>query len=226
MSFAEQRDRMVEEQLKARGLTDERLLAAFRKVPRHSFVPEEFQLQAYTDHPLPIGAGQTISQPYMVALMTSRLQLHGHERVLEIGSGSGYQTAILAELALEVFSVERLPELLRTGTETIFHLRTAAAATSSVSISKRRARSGRSSRTSLRMNRKPHCESGMRCRTTPETMADMRALVHRRILGIASPFAMRLPSTTPACCRSPASISCGISAGSCCPSPSKVTTPS
>lgn len=117
MSFAEQRDRMVEEQLKARGLTDERLLAAFRKVPRHSFVPEEFQPQAYTDHPLPIGAGQTISQPYMVALMTSRLQLQGHERVLEIGAGSGYQTAILAELALEVFSVERLPELLRTASE-------------------------------------------------------------------------------------------------------------
>jgi len=117
MNFAEQRDRMVEEQLKARGIMDERLLAAFRKVPRHSFVPEEFQSQAYTDHPLPIGVGQTISQPYMVALMTSCLQLHGHERVLEIGAGSGYQTAILAELALEVFSVERLPELLRAASE-------------------------------------------------------------------------------------------------------------
>lgn len=122
MSFAEQRDRMVEEQLKARGLADERLLAAFRKVPRHVFVPQELQQQAYTDHPLPIGSGQTISQPYMVALMTSRLQLQGHERVLEIGSGSGYQSAILAELALEVFSVERLPELLRSASERLIAL--------------------------------------------------------------------------------------------------------
>jgi len=112
MTFDEQRARMVEEQLKARGLTDERLLAAFRKVERHRFVPPELQHDAYADHPLPIGAGQTISQPYIVALMTSLLHLQGHERVLEIGAGSGYQTAILAELALEVFSVERLPELL------------------------------------------------------------------------------------------------------------------
>ena len=107
-----QRARMVEEQIKARGLTEERLLAAFRKVPRHLFVPPEHQQEAYEDHPIPIAAGQTISQPYMVALMTSLLRLHGHERVLEIGTGSGYQAAILAELALEVFSVERLPELL------------------------------------------------------------------------------------------------------------------
>ena len=112
MTFEEQRERMVEEQLRARGLRDERLLAAFRKVPRHLFVPGDLQPEAYTDHPLPIGAGQTISQPYMVALMTSRLHLQGHERVLEIGTGSGYQTAILAELALEVFSVERIPDLL------------------------------------------------------------------------------------------------------------------
>ena len=113
MEFEEQRERMVEDQLKARGLTDERLLAAFRKVPRHLFIPEEFQSQAYADHPLPIGSNQTISQPYIDALMTSYLQLQGHERVLEVGAGSGYQTAILAELALEVFSVERLPELLQ-----------------------------------------------------------------------------------------------------------------
>ena len=112
MTFDEQRARMVDEQLRARGLTDERLLAAFRKVPRHLFVPEELRREAYTDNPLPIGGGQTISQPYMVALMTSCLRLQGHERVLEIGTGSGYQAAILAELALEVFSVERLPELL------------------------------------------------------------------------------------------------------------------
>ncbi len=103
---------MVEEQLKARGLTEKRLLVAFQKVPRHLFVPPELQREAYADHPLPIGVGQTISQPYIVALMTSCLRLQGHERVLEIGAGSGYQTAILAELALEVFSVERLPELL------------------------------------------------------------------------------------------------------------------
>ena len=110
--FDEARERMVEEQLRARGLRDERLLAAFRKVPRHLFVPPELQRDAYTDHPLPIGEGQTISQPYIVALMTHHLRLHGHERVLEIGTGSGYQTAILADLALEIFSVERLPVLL------------------------------------------------------------------------------------------------------------------
>ena len=112
MSFDEERVRMVAEQLRARGMTDERVLAAFRKVPRHLFVPQEFRREAYTDHPLPIGDGQTISQPYIVALMAQSLRLKGHERVLEIGTGSGYQTAILAELALEVFSVERLPALL------------------------------------------------------------------------------------------------------------------
>jgi len=112
MTFDEQRSHMVEAQLVARGLTDERLLAAFRKVPRHLFIPKEFQHEAYADHPLPIGLGQTISQPYIVALMTEALRLQGHERVLEIGTGSGYQTAILAELALEVFSVERLAELI------------------------------------------------------------------------------------------------------------------
>lgn len=112
MTFEQQRIQMVEEQLRSRGLKDERLLAAFRRVPRHLFVPQEFQREAYADHPLPIGAGQTISQPYIVALMTDCLRLHGHERVLEIGAGSGYGTAILAELALEVYAVERLPELL------------------------------------------------------------------------------------------------------------------
>ncbi len=112
MTFDAQRARMVQDQLLVRGLTDARLLAAFRKVPRHLFVPPALQDEAYADHPLPIGGGQTISQPYIVALMTHALRLQGHERVLEIGTGSGYQTAILAELALEVFSVERLPELL------------------------------------------------------------------------------------------------------------------
>ena len=112
MSFDEQRARMVKEQIRARGITDERLLGAFRKVPRHLFVAPELQREAYEDRPLPTESGQTISQPYIVALMTSLLRLQGHERVLEIGAGSGYQTAILAELALEVFSVERLPDLL------------------------------------------------------------------------------------------------------------------
>ena len=112
MSLEALRARMVEEQLKGRGIRDPRVLAAFLKVPRHQFVPPELEREAYTDRPLPIGEGQTISQPYMVALMTSRLRLQGHERVLEIGTGSGYQTAILAELALEVFSIERIPELL------------------------------------------------------------------------------------------------------------------
>ena len=111
MPFNEQRTRMVEEQLKARGLRDERVLAAFRNVPRHLFLPPELRPHAYTDRALPIGAEQTISQPYIVALMVTALRLQGHERVLEVGTGSGYETAILAELALEVFSMERLAEL-------------------------------------------------------------------------------------------------------------------
>lgn len=105
---------MVEEQIRARGITDPRLLAAFRKIPRHLFVPSRVQAEAYADRALPIGAGQTISQPYIVALMTHSLRLQGHERVLEIGAGSGYQTAILAEMALEIFAVERLPVFLDT----------------------------------------------------------------------------------------------------------------
>ena len=111
MNPDQQRARMVEEQIKARGLTEERLLAAFRKVPRHLFVPEELQARAYEDHPLQIGCGQTISQPLMTAIMVAALRLQGHERVLEIGTGSGYQTAILSLLALEVCSIDRLPEL-------------------------------------------------------------------------------------------------------------------
>lgn len=111
MAFEEPRRRMVREQLELRGITDPRLLEAFHRVPRHLFVPPEQQAQAYEDHPVPIGAGQTISQPYMVALMVQLLKLQGHERVLEIGTGSGYQLAILAELSLEAYSVERLPEL-------------------------------------------------------------------------------------------------------------------
>ena len=111
MTFDELREKMVREQLQPRGITDPRVLGAFRKVPRHAFVPKAYQRDAYTDHPIPIGGGQTISQPYMVALMTQLLRLQGHERVLEVGTGSGYQLAILAELALDVYSVERFPEL-------------------------------------------------------------------------------------------------------------------
>jgi protein-L-isoaspartate(D-aspartate) O-methyltransferase len=110
--FEPLRARMVEEQLRSRGIADERVLAAFARVPRHAFVPAEFARDAYADHPIPIGGGQTISQPYIVALMVSSLALHGHERVLEVGTGSGYQAAILSHLALEVYSVERLPDLL------------------------------------------------------------------------------------------------------------------
>lgn len=102
---------MVEEQIIRREIKDPRVIAALKKVPRHLFVEEALQSQAYNDRPLPIGEKQTISQPYMVALMTEALDLRGKERVLEIGSGSGYQTAVLAELAQEVFSVERIRSL-------------------------------------------------------------------------------------------------------------------
>jgi protein-L-isoaspartate(D-aspartate) O-methyltransferase len=102
---------MVEEQIIPRGIKDERLLGVFRKVERHKFVSQELITNAYADFPVPIGEGQTISQPYMAALMTEQLALTGQERVLEIGTGSGYQTAILAELAKEVYSIERLPGL-------------------------------------------------------------------------------------------------------------------
>ena len=98
---------MVEEQLIGRGISDKKVLDAFRKVPRHEFVAKEFLKGAYGDYPLPINDNQTISQPYMVALMTEALKLKGHEKILEIGTGSGYQAAILAELAGEVYSVER-----------------------------------------------------------------------------------------------------------------------
>jgi len=102
---------MVEDQITGRGIQDARVIAAMKKVPRHLFVEEALQGQAYSDHPLPIGEKQTISQPYMVALMTESLQLTGREKVLEVGTGSGYQTAILAELAAMVFSVERIRSL-------------------------------------------------------------------------------------------------------------------
>ena len=109
--YRKPRLRMVESQIKARGIKDERVLMAMETIPRHLFVDEGLMEQAYSDSPLPIGEHQTISQPYIVALMTEVLELKGRERVLEIGTGSGYQTAILASLADRVFSVERIASL-------------------------------------------------------------------------------------------------------------------
>ena len=103
--------KMVDEQLVARGIKDPRVLSAMGRVPRHLFVEEALRDRAYGDHALPIGERQTISQPYMVALMTGSLALKGSERVLEIGTGSGYQTAVLAELAVRVYSIERIAVL-------------------------------------------------------------------------------------------------------------------
>ena len=105
---------MVSRQLRGRGIRDQRVLQAMLEVPRHEFVAPEFRHQAYDDRPLPIGAGQTISQPYMVAIMTESLGLQGHEKVLEIGTGSGYQAAVLARLAARVYTIERERELVDT----------------------------------------------------------------------------------------------------------------
>ncbi len=105
------RENMVKTQIEARGVKDRRVLEAMHKVERHRFVPEESRYLAYKDMPLPIGKGQTISQPYIVGLMTELLELKGNEKVLEIGTGSGYQAAILAELAGQVYTIEILPEL-------------------------------------------------------------------------------------------------------------------
>ena len=108
---AEARARMVELQLRRRGISDERVLRAMGCVPRELFVPEELREDAYEDRALPIGHGQTISQPYIVATICALLGLEGHERVLDVGTGSGYQAAVLAELAAEVVTIERVPEL-------------------------------------------------------------------------------------------------------------------
>lgn len=102
---------MVDEQLVKRGINDRRVLDAMRVMPRHAFVPDEFKAQAYADQPVPIGSGQTISQPYIVAFMSERLRLKPHHTVLEIGAGSGYQTAILCHLCHFVYSVERISRL-------------------------------------------------------------------------------------------------------------------
>jgi len=113
---------MVEEQIVSRGVNDSKLIAAMKKIPRHLFVEEALQNQAYSDHPLPIGEKQTISQPYMVALMTEALLLTGKEKVLEIGTGSGYQTAILAELSEKVFSIERIRPLALRARKLLYEL--------------------------------------------------------------------------------------------------------
>ncbi len=109
--FAAARRMMIETQIRARGVKDEKVLSAIFKVERHKFVPLRFRHRAYNDYPLPIGENQTISQPYIVALMTELLELKGDERVLEIGTGSGYQAAVLAELAQEVYTIEILEPL-------------------------------------------------------------------------------------------------------------------
>ena len=120
--YGARRVRMVDEQLERRGIRDENVLAAMRSVPRHLFVPATLVDEAYMDTPLPIGLGQTISQPYMVALMTELLSVDVRSRVLEVGSGSGYQTAVLAEVAGEVIALERLAELAERARTTLARL--------------------------------------------------------------------------------------------------------
>ncbi|GER79547.1 MAG: protein-L-isoaspartate(D-aspartate) O-methyltransferase [Anaerolineales bacterium] len=120
--YESDRKEMTRRQIAARGLRDPRLLAAFESVPRHLFVPEEYRQRSYADGPLPIGHEQTISQPYIVALMTHLLELTGRERVLEVGTGSGYQAAILSRLAAEVHTVEIVPELFAQAERTLSEL--------------------------------------------------------------------------------------------------------
>lgn len=117
--FAAARHQMVEQQIAARGISDSRVLSALREVPRHRFVPRRLWPKAYADHPLPIGEGQTISQPYIVALMSASLELQGAEHVLEIGTGSGYQAAILARLAAHVTTIEIKNNLHRKASATL-----------------------------------------------------------------------------------------------------------
>jgi protein-L-isoaspartate(D-aspartate) O-methyltransferase len=120
--YAAQRAEMIEKQLRRRGITDGAVLAAMMTVPRHEFVPEEFRSRAYEDAPLPIGGGQTISQPYIVAAMTSALRLQPGDRVLEIGTGCGFQAAVLSHLAREVFTIELRPELASAASEKLARL--------------------------------------------------------------------------------------------------------
>jgi protein-L-isoaspartate(D-aspartate) O-methyltransferase len=121
-SFQRQREEMVRKQLAERGIQDPRVLDAMRKVPRHEFVPEAFRPDTYGDHPLPIGEGQTISQPYIVAAMLEHLALEATDRVLEVGTGSGYVTALLSLLSAEVYSVERHAPLAATAESTLRRL--------------------------------------------------------------------------------------------------------
>jgi protein-L-isoaspartate(D-aspartate) O-methyltransferase len=120
--FATERARMVASQIRARGVSDPRVLAAMERVPRHEFVPEGLRHEAYADHPLPIGFGQTISQPYIVAYMAAALALEPGARVLEIGAGCGYQTAVLAAMGLDVRAIEIVPELVRNAAATLARL--------------------------------------------------------------------------------------------------------
>jgi protein-L-isoaspartate(D-aspartate) O-methyltransferase len=120
--FAIERARMVAEQLRARGIRDERVLQAMARVPRHEFVPPDTVAVAYGDHPIAIAEGQTISQPYMVASMLEALELSPTDTVLEVGTGSGYQAALLAELAAEVFTIERFPSLAAKAQRILAHL--------------------------------------------------------------------------------------------------------
>ena len=122
IDFQRERRKMVEEQIEARGVTDPRVLEAMRRVPRHEYVPAEYRAGAYSDRPLPIGLDQTISQPYIVALMTELVQPEPGDRLLEIGTGSGYQAAVAAELVSEVYSIEIIPELARSAAERLERL--------------------------------------------------------------------------------------------------------
>ncbi len=117
MSFIELRQVMIKTQIEARGVKNKAVLDALAKVPRHKFLPQGYRALAYIDRPLPIGYGQTISQPYIVALMTELLELTGKERVLEIGTGSGYQAAVLAELSATVYTIEIIPALAKAAEE-------------------------------------------------------------------------------------------------------------
>ena len=121
-SFANLRQRMVDGDVRGRGIGDERVLQAMLRLPRHEFVPEAYRAQAYEDHPLPIGEGQTISQPFMVAIMLQALSLQPTDTVLEVGAGSGYATALLAELAARVFAIERSPVLAAGATRVLSSL--------------------------------------------------------------------------------------------------------
>ena len=120
--FYEERQNMVKHQLVRRGIHNQSVLQAFREIPRHIFVPSEYINQAYEDHPLPIGYGQTISQPYIVAYMTEQLALSGGETILEIGTGSGYQAAILSKLAKQIHTVEKIPQLAKKAKKTLSSL--------------------------------------------------------------------------------------------------------